>query len=71
MNELLIEFLGGFTKTNQWSAIVPEIMLGLLALALLGAEMALPKNKQTLIPCLLYTSPSPRDGLLSRMPSSA
>ena len=24
-----------------------------------------------LLPCLLYTSPSPRDGLLSRMPSSA
>ena len=24
-----------------------------------------------LYPCLLYTSPSPRDGLLSRMPSSA
>ena len=23
------------------------------------------------VPCLLYTSPSPRDGLLSRMPSSA
>ena len=23
------------------------------------------------ITCLLYTSPSPRDGLLSRMPSSA
>ena len=26
---------------------------------------------QTHIICLLYTSPSPRDGLLSRMPSSA
>ena len=26
---------------------------------------------QRLIACLLYTSPSPRDGLLSRMPSSA
>ena len=26
---------------------------------------------QALITCLLYTSPSPRDGLLSRMPSSA
>ena len=26
---------------------------------------------KTLRPCLLYTSPSPRDGLLSRMPSSA
>ena len=29
-------------------------------------------NRQALhCPCLLYTSPSPRDGLLSRMPSSA
>ena len=26
---------------------------------------------ETIPPCLLYTSPSPRDGLLSRMPSSA
>ena len=28
-------------------------------------------NLGTLDICLLYTSPSPRDGLLSRMPSSA
>ena len=28
------------------------------------------RNLQAM-PCLLYTSPSPRDGLLSRMPSSA
>ena len=27
--------------------------------------------KETKEGCLLYTSPSPRDGLLSRMPSSA
>ena len=27
--------------------------------------------KTTVMICLLYTSPSPRDGLLSRMPSSA
>ena len=26
---------------------------------------------KNLLTCLLYTSPSPRDGLLSRMPSSA
>ena len=26
---------------------------------------------KTPLACLLYTSPSPRDGLLSRMPSSA
>ena len=31
-----------------------------------GAEIIEAKNT-----CLLYTSPSPRDGLLSRMPSSA
>ena len=30
------------------------------------------KNENDLLKiCLLYTSPSPRDGLLSRMPSSA
>ena len=28
-------------------------------------------NVGRVIDCLLYTSPSPRDGLLSRMPSSA
>ena len=28
-------------------------------------------DKYDIHPCLLYTSPSPRDGLLSRMPSSA
>ena len=28
-------------------------------------------NGRTVFACLLYTSPSPRDGLLSRMPSSA
>ena len=27
--------------------------------------------ERDLLTCLLYTSPSPRDGLLSRMPSSA
>ena len=29
------------------------------------------KDKFVTMACLLYTSPSPRDGLLSRMPSSA
>ena len=29
------------------------------------------KYSYTIKTCLLYTSPSPRDGLLSRMPSSA
>ena len=29
------------------------------------------QGDHTIFICLLYTSPSPRDGLLSRMPSSA
>ena len=29
------------------------------------------EDKELAATCLLYTSPSPRDGLLSRMPSSA
>ena len=37
----------------------------------LGSEGALDLPTAPLDTCLLYTSPSPRDGLLSRMPSSA
>ena len=35
--------------------------------------MAIKPGRETsvFVTCLLYTSPSPRDGLLSRMPSSA
>ena len=40
-----------------------------------STEQVLSRNKWAeltlYIDCLLYTSPSPRDGLLSRMPSSA
>ena len=39
-------------------------------IVLTGSEVkSLRAGKATI--CLLYTSPSPRDGLLSRMPSSA
>ena len=34
-------------------------------------EKIVNKVNQRIKACLLYTSPSPRDGLLSRMPSSA
>ena len=43
---------------------------GLHPLVLRGIGTAL-QQAVALNPCLLYTSPSPRDGLLSRMPSSA
>ena len=34
-------------------------------------DTGVPSRKLEYYRCLLYTSPSPRDGLLSRMPSSA
>ena len=37
----------------------------------LGAKHMVTGYDHLLFFCLLYTSPSPRDGLLSRMPSSA
>ena len=45
-------------------------MTGSLDMYIDGADEANP-NLQLIKGCLLYTSPSPRDGLLSRMPSSA
>ncbi|MEM8867731.1 MAG: NADH-quinone oxidoreductase subunit N [Verrucomicrobiota bacterium] len=50
MNELLSEFLRGYTETNDWAVIMPEIMMAVLALALLGAEMVLPRSQRSLIP---------------------
>ena len=40
-------------------------------LAVSGEHAVLQMVGQDVYICLLYTSPSPRDGLLSRMPSSA
>ena len=40
-------------------------------IALLHRSFTTPINRDQIHTCLLYTSPSPRDGLLSRMPSSA
>ena len=36
-----------------------------------GTHWIIVGSSVILLTCLLYTSPSPRDGLLSRMPSSA
>ena len=50
---------GGFTVMQQ------------MVIDVTGQPFAQFLQKTVLGPCLLYTSPSPRDGLLSRMPSSA
>ena len=47
------------------------IFVGARALSEILVRFELPTILGELLACLLYTSPSPRDGLLSRMPSSA
>ena len=50
-------------------AIIAYILFNYIPM---GAAVIIPfKNYKFSKGCLLYTSPSPRDGLLSRMPSSA
>ena len=56
--------------TPTFNALWMEISAALVALGLSQAEIDRLKAERC-GDCLLYTSPSPRDGLLSRMPSSA
>ena len=58
VNMLTIEWAN--RGINLWT-----IEQGQIPININGGQISYP------IPCLLYTSPSPRDGLLSRMPSSA
>ena len=60
--------LRGVIEKEQPDLVVPEVeAIATDVLAEIEAE-----GKVEIIPtCLLYTSPSPRDGLLSRMPASA
>ena len=53
---------------QKWYSIVKIVVndFSTNAIALIDS-----RADQNYISCLLYTSPSPRDGLLSRMPSSA
>ena len=54
-------------ETSEMIAILLNVWLNPLILQNDHVKLS---NKMEII-CLLYTSPSPRDGLLSRMPSSA
>ena len=51
--------------------LVKELEPGLNALFGLEYKQYENQSAEIYTTCLLYTSPSPRDGLLSRMPSSA
>ena len=66
------EFGGGFGETTAVliegeNLATPEIHNALIE----SINNLSDKENIVVYACLLYTSPSPRDGLLSRMPSSA
>ena len=61
------------------TGVVVAIPTSLITMKLLNSSLFISNTElkeanariSLIINCLLYTSPSPRDGLLSRMPSSA
>ena len=63
----------GLTPTQSLKLIILPQALRVAIPPTINQYLNLTKNSSlaTAIGCLLYTSPSPRDGLLSRMPSSA
>ena len=75
---LIISLLEG-CNSNGSNAYVPESSGNINALTVVMPQALWSKSLGTDVrnilmepyDCLLYTSPSPRDGLLSRMPSSA
>ena len=82
MDAIFLQILNGLDKGGAYALIALGLTLvfGTLgvvnfahgALFMFGAFCAVSLEKVlTISTCLLYTSPSPRDGLLSRMPSSA
>ena len=69
LNDLTVDdwsiIIGGDSHTRISKGVAFGADSGTVALALATGEATMP------IPCLLYTSPSPRDRQKSRMPSSA
>ena len=69
-------FFNSPSKTTRKIFLIGAILLSGIAFGLFWKSKGKPPEKQVARvsqpnTCLLYTSPSPRDGLLSRMPSSA
>ena len=66
INETYSTFVQGFMPTQARPDV--DVLDGLTTAIIIDQERMGANVRST---CLLYTSPSPRDGLLSRMPSSA
>ena len=71
LHEVSMKWPGDAERQRRMSIIEegPEPQVRMAYLAIAGSFSV--NGVAALHTCLLYTSPSPRDGLLSRMPSSA
>ena len=58
-------------KIGEFTCVEPISLRNTFNAAVLGSWLDSSEITIETIPCLLYTSPSPRDTILSRMPSSA
>ena len=68
---LLFFILGAFSSLKSKEQRLYIVIATTIVISFTAAFYNLGVPTETLFACLLYTSPSPRDGLLSRMPSSA
>ena len=70
--ELRAKYKGSLLGVG-WSLAYPLLLMGVYTVVFSVLWRAQPgiRYYPLFLLCLLYTSPSPRDGLLSRMPSSA
>ena len=73
LTNLLVELGPAFVKAGQALSTRPDIIPVVLLEELSQLQDQLPgfSGDKAMELCLLYTSPSPRDGFTSRMPSSA
>ena len=65
-NEIAFKIAGSMGFRNGAMDAEPVLLEPIMKV-----EVVTPEDYMGDVICLLYTSPSPRDGLLSRMPSSA
>ena len=66
-------FLSSYLTLKGWALMGDAVSHSVMPGVVVAYALGLPFSLGAFIfgVCLLYTSPSPRDGLLSRMPSSA
>ena len=65
-------FLASKRKNTKWRDQKPLLRLVVIFVKnIIGVLLIVGGLLMLVLPCLLYTSPSPRDATLSRMPSSA